>query len=55
MNYKEYRAAADCIRSEKELKDFINAIEDDFESITARQYHNLRRVAIDTYYRNLED
>ena len=55
MKYKEYRERANYIRTEKELADFIEAIGNDFENISAKQYCNLRHIAIAIYYASLED
>lgn len=55
MKYTEYRAIADRIRTQKELDDFLEAIENDFENISGKQYYDLRHIAIDIFYASLED
>lgn len=55
MTYKEYREAANYIRTEKEYRAFLEAIENDFDHISDKQYYDLKHIAIDIYYASLED
>lgn len=52
MSYKEARAAAESCTTFEEVDRLLKLIECDFDTITDRQYYNVKYIALDAVVKN---